>query len=254
MNHRTPGPKGAPLPLWTRREGHQDAAPEQELVPTQAQAGQPERGTERRCLAPPSTRGPAVRTHVDPGPRGGDLERSDAREPVLGLSGGPAGVGLRSPPPRSSPRRGQPTEAHGSSLRHTVGKWIGTSCSRPSSSRTRIVTSRSSPAYGSARSVLVQRAEEVVPVGENHSARADHLDRLGPVGAEVVLALHAELSDAEVGHVGPVPGQRPAHEAGAALEQRGAAAGVLDQDRPRLAAPVGGRLGRGDDGLVDGAR
>src|SRR4029077_10581607 len=69
--------------------------PEQELVPTQAQAGQPERGTERRCLAPPPTRGPAVRTHVDPGPRGGDLERSDAREPVLGLSGGPAGVGLR---------------------------------------------------------------------------------------------------------------------------------------------------------------
>ncbi|WP_215816841.1 hypothetical protein [Pimelobacter sp. 30-1] len=100
----------------------------------------------------------------------------------------------------------------------------------------------------------VQRPEEVVPVDEHDLARPHRLDRLGPVLPDVVGALHAQLADPEVGHLGAAPGQRAGPEPGAALDQRGPAAVVLDQDRPGLAAAVGVHLDRRYDGRGDRAR
>ena len=52
---------------------------------------------------------------------------------------------------------------------------------------------------------LVERPEEVVPMGEDHPTCPDRLHRLGPVAADVALVQDAELADSEVGDVGAAP-------------------------------------------------
>ena len=91
---------------------------------------------------------------------------------------------------------------------------------------------------------LVERPEEVVPMGEDDPTCPDRLHRLGPVIADVALVQDAELADSEVGDIGAVAVERAGHVAGAALEQGGASGGVFDKDRPGVAALVGRGLDR----------
>src|SRR3712207_9435896 len=61
----------------------------------------------------------------------------------------------------------------------------------------------------------------------------------------------AELADTEVGDLGRAVGECAADEPRVALDQGGAAAGVLEEDRPRLTAAVFRRPRRRHDRVLD---
>ena len=89
---------------------------------------------------------------------------------------------------------------------------------------------------------------------QDDAARTDRAHRLVPVVEEVALRLQPELSDAEVDDVGPAPAQCAGDEAGAADDQEAPVGrAVVDQRRPRLAAPVRRGPHRRYDRCGDGA-
>src|SRR3954451_21561731 len=97
---------------------------------------------------------------------------------------------------------------------------------------------------------LVEAAEEVIPVHEHYAVCTDRLDRVLPVLADVGLVLQSELSDAEVDDVSSTSRQTAPRGSRRALHQRRAAADVLHEEGPRLAASVSRGLGGRDQRVV----
>ena len=87
----------------------------------------------------------------------------------------------------------------------------------------------------------VERAEEVVPVDEDGAAGAHRAHGLAPVLLDLGLRPQAELADAEVHDVRPLPRERTRHEARAALDQHAPAGGPVRRGRsttpPRSGTP-----------------
>ena len=125
----------------------------------------------------------------------------------------------------------------------------GDPCSSASSPRTRIVTSRSSPGYGSARSGRSRaRKKSSQCVSTTRARRRPRPSRPSRCGCSPRSGRRA--GRAEVGDVGPASGERPGTKPALPWTSAVAPAGVLDQHRPGLAALVGAALTGGTTGAV----